>query len=1036
MIRHDLMLSLGLCCVLTTSATAQRPGRGPEIAKGGVVIPHYFGLPHESAPGTLLSTDPQGMLHVAPEPGQDSASVAIGVSQSPATGSESPGWAGVVHLGPGGPLPAGSNFVIQPRDQFGNAVGSMMIHEVNGGAADITVESSFCPTCPVDAELVLNGAVIRRGSFTAANFRATAALANNGGNGIEVRAARKSWTPSNFKLNWRVGLPTPVMISLNDGQAPVQCDQMRLSLNGLPPGTRYIGNLALMGTGMGPGGFGISNEALEVNDALHVALGQAHMLGIGDLDGDGQPEISCDNIGSSGNDGVSLQRKLIPITSPDITGEMSSIACNPAAVLAQGSVSNFSVTSPAAGGAPAQVSSLHVVGSGGGGGAGGQAALSLERCAPCGPYSSIVEAIRDGVVVDTVWSATAPASPFATCNIGSSGQDGVRFTAYRQEVFNDTGSQGGRSMVFECDLPVTGTCTLAGSSTGAVSADRVRVRCIPASGIVPEIESVSLTGAGMPAFNTTRPRTRIDELEARLTALGFIARQLGDSLVTIQPDGVINVRDCDDDGDGVELDFGDYAGVAGTVLLGGGGGGSISSPSLALEYKAKQGSTGKTKFFDDDSEGAGGPNNIGFESLKCPTCPVTVELISGGRVVGSQTYVPPLPPSLASRSFRFNKIKFKYPPAGAEFTFDSAVPITLHNGPTATASTIRMSLQGLPSGPIADLTSTVSITGSSGSSFSVVDAAVSKIPAGFVTKKSNGQLAGKKRVAGGGFTGPDCALEISNIGSSGEDGAIVKSEDDDCDGTPDYADHIDVNVSSMTLPAGSRVAIKEKGLCHRIASAAGGEVPFEATCTVTGTASTHNVGVDFSGIDSFTCMVQVRSAGVLQGGEGGVAGPVIASVHHAGHAIVGFTSARYRESPSLVWSPRSNIRWNGPVTVELPSGAAFVGDELVITAENPSRPAEGIISMTITGMDLPGDELIVLDYLVEPVPYCGGDVAVPIDGRVNTDDLIALIGSWGQCVDCGSCAGDIVPPSGVGQGACEVNTDDLIVLIGSWGACP
>lgn len=71
-----------------------------------------------------------------------------------------------------------------------------------------------------------------------------------------------------------------------------------------------------------------------------------------------------------------------------------------------------------------------------------------------------------------------------------------------------------------------------------------------------------------------------------------------------------------------------------------------------------------------------------------------------------------------------------------------------------------------------------------------------------------------------------------------------------------------------------------------------------------------------------------------------------------------------------------------------------------------------------------------------PIPNpCPADIAVPHNGVVNTDDLILLIGSWGNCpMPCPpSCPADIVQ---AGPGQCAVNTDDLILLIGSWGACP
>ena len=52
------------------------------------------------------------------------------------------------------------------------------------------------------------------------------------------------------------------------------------------------------------------------------------------------------------------------------------------------------------------------------------------------------------------------------------------------------------------------------------------------------------------------------------------------------------------------------------------------------------------------------------------------------------------------------------------------------------------------------------------------------------------------------------------------------------------------------------------------------------------------------------------------------------------------------------------------------------------------------------------------------------------DLNVNVTDLLAVIGSWGPCGNCGLCPGDVSPPGG----DCLVNVSDLLKIIGSWGA--
>jgi hypothetical protein len=72
---------------------------------------------------------------------------------------------------------------------------------------------------------------------------------------------------------------------------------------------------------------------------------------------------------------------------------------------------------------------------------------------------------------------------------------------------------------------------------------------------------------------------------------------------------------------------------------------------------------------------------------------------------------------------------------------------------------------------------------------------------------------------------------------------------------------------------------------------------------------------------------------------------------------------------------------------------------------------------------------LVIDF-TPPAFACPADINR--SGTVNTDDLIALITTWGTCQPCPApCAGDIQPSGGNQQ----VNTDDLIMVITSWGRC-
>jgi probable HAF family extracellular repeat protein len=66
-------------------------------------------------------------------------------------------------------------------------------------------------------------------------------------------------------------------------------------------------------------------------------------------------------------------------------------------------------------------------------------------------------------------------------------------------------------------------------------------------------------------------------------------------------------------------------------------------------------------------------------------------------------------------------------------------------------------------------------------------------------------------------------------------------------------------------------------------------------------------------------------------------------------------------------------------------------------------------------------------YLLVPIGDCPADV--DHSGAVEIDDLLAVIGGWGVCVDPGNCPPD-VNHSGT------VDIDDLLIVISTWGDCP
>ncbi len=146
-------------------------------------------------------------------------------------------------------------------------------------------------------------------------------------------------------------------------------------------------------------------------------------------------------------------------------------------------------------------------------------------------------------------------------------------------------------------------------------------------------------------------------------------------------------------------------------------------------------------------------------------------------------------------------------------------------------------------------------------------------------------------------------------------------------------------------------------------------------------------------------------------------------------------------------TPDSNIRSGTvPLSLDWVNGAeyslqmiAYAGVDSGTIPENCTAHADAELSHTFKWMGVVGvtDDLgnIYSDFTLTdeygnnwktPV----NDADVTSDGHVNANDLLAVINSWGPCVDlCEACLADIAPP----EGDCQVNVSDLLMVINNWG---
>jgi hypothetical protein len=112
------------------------------------------------------------------------------------------------------------------------------------------------------------------------------------------------------------------------------------------------------------------------------------------------------------------------------------------------------------------------------------------------------------------------------------------------------------------------------------------------------------------------------------------------------------------------------------------------------------------------------------------------------------------------------------------------------------------------------------------------------------------------------------------------------------------------------------------------------------------------------------------------------------------------------------------------VATDLPPGSFAVGSIHTYDWTIPDAVDDSVwvrVRMDNSGTDY---------YDVNNAPFSIIAPAIPGDidgdGMVSTSDLLALLGAWGGCLDCGDCPADL-------DGDCQVSTADLLILLGNWG---
>src|ERR1043165_1167308 len=132
-------------------------------------------------------------------------------------------------------------------------------------------------------------------------------------------------------------------------------------------------------------------------------------------------------------------------------------------------------------------------------------------------------------------------------------------------------------------------------------------------------------------------------------------------------------------------------------------------------------------------------------------------------------------------------------------------------------------------------------------------------------------------------------------------------------------------------------------------------------------------------------------------------------------------------------------RYIGNLTLP-PSGIGSVMVDVGYAFHNAMRFDDVLFSTDLGGgalddggVDAGYQALIATGAMSKARPPCYADCSPDGgDAKVDVNDLLKIINSWGNCVNVFNCPADVAPFAGDGT----VDVNDLLKVINSWGDCP
>ena len=423
-----------------------------------------------------------------------------------------------------------------------------------------------------------------------------------------------------------------------------------------------------------------------------------------------------------------------------------------------------------------------------------------------------------------------------------------------------------------------------------------------------------------------------------------------------------------------------------------------------------------------------GDASIGLSQQLCETCTLTVETLLEGAVVSSGTFAPPYPVDLvhgAIGQLQYNKSAIQFASAAELIAGElgtiinaNASLFTITGQPAVIANAIRLRLNGVP--PTMPVHDNVLL------SYNVIapDLGLSS-EAFFVNglRQAPAYMHGANVMLGADSDRDgDPDLVISNGYMPSEFGMDIFPPDLNIDGLGDVTKSLSATVSigdSGTLPPGSLFKTTLHGVGSANTNMIDGSIEMAAT-----SGQPNAIRAGFPNINATLHTTEIFNNGKLVSSQVGQSGLLIANV--AGSAAIRDAHAQLVTTQAGPGVPRMSFEFDAPedgIEFTLPDQSVVMGDEVHVTADNPSAFFESIRLVRLWGTL---DTFTIIDNDFAVAAECPADIApVSGNGTVDVDDLLAVINSWG---DQGANPADL---SGNGV----VDVDDLLAVINAWGAC-